>query len=227
MATLTIGVALIAYPANAAAQTSPDAPSAGSSRLFFAPSGRMLPPGEGYVSFDAIFLTTVQVGVTPRFSMGIGAAPIVRLFEDVHMPMWVTPKFQIYSGGRTSVAAGLVSVFVPGLSGTGGTAYVVSTTGTADRSFTIGGAFSYFRSRTEGGIASPTLIVGAERRVLSRMSVITENWIGMHGGLVTVGLRGHGRRLQGDAGLGLVFAADYVFPAIVANFAVKFGRHAP
>jgi hypothetical protein len=118
-----------------------------------------------------------------------------------------------------------VAVFVPGYEGSVGLGYVVSTTGTADRSFTIGGAFGYLADNSEGesGVSSPLVIIGGERRVKPRLSVMTENWIGVHGGFVTLGLRRHGRRLQGDLAFALMFGGDFAFPGIVANVAVKFG----
>lgn len=227
---LVIAVLFAVCPTRAGAQTpaaSPatTAPAVGSSRLFYAPTGRMLAPGQGYVAFDAVFMVTVEAGVTKWFSIGAGTSPVFWFVEDVRGPFWVTPKVQIYAGERTSVAAGAVAVFVPGVEGSVGLGYVVSTTGTAERSFTIGGAFGYLADDGEGesGVSSPLVIIGGERRVSPRVSVITENWVGAHGGFVTLGVRRHGRRMQGDVGLALAFGGDFVFPGIVANFAVKFG----
>ncbi len=229
-AAATLGFALLVGITRAEAQTpapgQAPAPATGSSRLFYAPTGRMLEPGQGYVAFDGLILVTVETGVTNWFSIGAGTSPLFWFVEDVRGPFWVTPKCKLYSGPRTSVAAGAVSVFVPGEAGSVGLAYVVSTMGTAERSFTIGGAFGYITDDGEGnpGVSSPLVIIGGERRVSPRLSVITENWIGAHGGFATLGVRRHGRRMQGDIGLALAFGGDFAFPGIVANFAVKFGN---
>ncbi len=223
---VVVWLVLVAHAAPAAAQDpapQPPAPAAGPSRLFYGPTGRMLPPGQGYVAFDGLFLVTVQLGVTPRFSIGGGTSPLFWFVEDIRGPFWVTPKFRVYANERTSLAAGAVSMFVPGEEGSFGMAYLVGTTGTPERSVTIGGAFGYYTGDGEGGVSTPLLLAAGERRVRPRLSIVTENWIGWGGGFASVGLRRHGRRLQGDIGFGLGFGGDVVVPALIGNVAVKFG----
>ena len=67
-------------------------PDAGQSRLLFAPTGRSLRKGEGYVNVHELTFPSVQVGVTDRFSIG-GGTPLY-FFDDIR-PVWFTPKFQV------------------------------------------------------------------------------------------------------------------------------------
>jgi hypothetical protein len=213
----------------AAAQEMPPTGSAqpdGSSRLFFGPTARMVPPGGGYfVGYGLFGLPTVQVGVTPRFSLGAGTS--VMTLACMCAPMLhVTPKFQVWNGEKTAVAVGTAHAQAFG-SGGAGLAYVVSTSGTADAAMTIGVGSLYYAGGGEAG-ATPVLLVGGERRASPSVMVITENYIGGRGGMLSAGFRFHGRRLAFDLALLAPFYDGGIAPAFPAmNVAWRFGseRH--
>jgi hypothetical protein len=193
----------------AAAQSSveptPQPGAPGGTRLLFGPSGRMLEPGRGYVSFDGLFLTSANVGVTPWFSVGAGAFALPLLSEGGPVPYWIVPKVRLASSGTTSVA--LCAVHAAGVSDgvRFGTLYIVSTTGTAEGSFTIGGALVYVMDRNDTGEnytgSAPALLIGGERRIHPRWSIVTENYLHTAGGLLSVGFRLHRQRFMADFGV--------------------------
>jgi hypothetical protein len=212
--------ALVLMPARAQAQdaTAPADPS----RLIIGPTGRLLAPGEGYLSFDALFVATVQVGVTRHFSMG-GGALIIPI--AMPRPMWVTPKVQLYGSERLNVAAGVIHMFVPGEMRSG-FAYTVATIGGHERSMTIGGGALYVDDVDDrrGPGSVPVVVIGGERRVSPRVSFLTENYLGRHGGLVTGGFRWRRNVWQVKAGGVLPIAYGYApRPGIWFSFAYKLG----
>ena len=71
------------------------------SKLFYAPTGRTLKRGDVYVAIDAFSLGVLRVGVTDRFSIGVGRP----LYANT---TWITPKFQIYEDDRVAVAGRLI-----------------------------------------------------------------------------------------------------------------------
>ena len=130
--------------------------------------------------------------------MGGGGFPVA-LGEGV-FAFWLTPKVQLYSGGRTQVAAGLVNLTIFGAeSGSVGAAYVVSTSGRADASCTVG-AFVPYRASDSGALDSPLFLIGGERRVGPRLSVVSENYIGRYGATLMTGVRLERGRFSLDLG---------------------------
>ena len=218
---IAIGIALLSLiPAWAHAQ---DVPPSDTSRLVIGPTGRMLAPGQGYVTFDGLLVATVQVGVTRQFSMGGGTL----LFPTGSShPMWVTPKVQLYGSDRVNVAAGVIHMFIPG-EARSGFAYTVGTIGGVEASLTIGGAILYGDDMDDraGPAIAPVMVVGGERRVSPRVSFVTENYLGPHGGLLTGGIRWRLTDWQVNLGGMLPFAHDFAMPGLWFSFARKFGGH--
>jgi hypothetical protein len=203
------------FPAVSFAQTEPPP----SPHTFVAPTARMLQPGHGYVSGYGLFVPSVQVGVTRRFSMGAGAVPI---FGAGFVPVWVTPKVQLFDGQRTDVAAGVIHGFVGGEANVG-LAYVVATRGDEEASTTFGASMAYVRANGEGGQA-PVFLLSSERRLNSRVRVMTENYLSPGGGaMVSVGFRIQGRAGSFDFGLAAPFAPDAGFAlAPILNWGYRF-----
>ena len=98
------GLATLAalHPVPAPAQSTQ--PDANTTRLFFAPTGRTLAQGEGYVGVYEAVLPFVQVGITNGITLG-GGTPLFFGLESGH-PFWLTPKVAIVRGPRVNVAAG-------------------------------------------------------------------------------------------------------------------------
>ena len=184
----------------------------------------MLAPGQGYIAFDAgPFMATVQVGVTSKFEMGGGTIFVPT--GGAH-PFWATPKVQVYDDGHTSVAAGVIHLFVPG-EGRGGLAYTVGTIGSLNASTTIGGGVFYGDDSNDrhGPSISPVLLVGGERRFKPRVSFMTDNYLGPQTAFISAGFRWRFRdwQLNTFGGVSIIFD-QVVFPGGGVTFAYKFGK---
>ena len=191
-------------------------------RLFFAPTGRMLAPHEGYYSNTYLILNTVNAGVTDRISLG-GS---VTLIPDASSQIaWFTPKVGLLASDNLNVAVGGLFGYV-GFADADersfGILYGVSTFGGADASLTTGLGWGYAGGKLS---TSPAALLGGNVRVSRRAALITENYLfptdGGHG-LLGYGVRFFGEQLSVD----LAFfnsPENMVFPGIpFVSFAVKF-----
>jgi hypothetical protein len=215
-------------------------------RLFFAPTGRSLPKGQGYVGVYEFLLPFVQVGVTDRLSLGVGTPLLFFGDEDVR-PVWFTPKYQVYRSERVNAAIGVMHFVVFGDDTKMGLAYGVTTVGNDDRALTVGAGWAYARyqdteygadcfgpgpPRTCAGVevtktpGSPVLMLGGERRISRRLKLISENYVFESGGLVSAGVRFLGERLTADFGFFSPLSAEELFVAPVINFVWTFGQGA-
>jgi hypothetical protein len=210
---------IVACPAVVLAQ-----PDGAATRLFFWPTGRLLAPGEVYVAAYGAIIPAMQAGITSRFSVGGGAFPAAIGHRSI--PFWVTPKVQVYASDRTSVAAGLIHGLVLGV-GSGGYAYVVSTTETTTGAYTVGAFMSYARSGGEGAAGAPAFQFGGEHRASRRVTVVSENYISRHAATFLLGVRLHRNRLSVDLGGGAAVLSSFVTPAALVNLAWRFGPARP
>ena len=172
-------------------------------RLFFAPTARMLKKGEGYVANHWIFLMDGYVGVTDRFTMGgaMTLLPTANMLQD--NIYFLSPKVGLTQGERVSTAVGAFIGGAPfndevGSVNTFGIAYGVATWGGRDGAFTLGGGYGF----AQGKLArNPLVMVGATRRLSRRLSFVSENWIFpnvQEHPLVSAGLRTIGESLSWD-----------------------------
>jgi hypothetical protein len=214
-------------------------------RLLFAPTGRSLKKGEGYIGVYEFLLPFVQVGVTDRLTIGAGT-PLIFFGDETSRAVWITPKYQFYRGSRTSAAVGVMHFVIFGESSRAGLAYAVTTTGSADNALSVGAGWAYSRYREDGYspcgfgppgpsgctpqhttkvVGSPVLMVGGERRVHQRVKVMTENYVFEKGGIVAIGVRFLGERLSADLGVFAPITGEDVFAlAPIVNFVWTFGR---
>lgn len=187
-------------------------------RLFFAPTGRALRRGEGYVGVYEFMLPFVQVGVTDRFSVGAGT-PLFFGGGAEH-PFWVTPKVQLIQRGRVSAAVGILHFLNVG-DGNFGIAYAVSTYGGADHALTGGIGYAYARYEQDHD-ATTIGMIGGERRLGRRVKLITENYFWNGAGIVSLGVRFLGDRLSADVGVFAPTDGHHLIAAPVVNFVWKF-----
>lgn len=201
----------------AGAQDPAGAPASPDSRLFFGATARSLPAGEGYFSVRALSLPTFQIGVTDRFSIGAGM-PVIAPGKV----LFLSPKYEVYRGSSTSVAAGMVHVAVFGAGGIN-VAYGVATTSGAAGSVTAGVGVA---TASFGGERGHVLVgmIGGQRRVSERVEFVTENYIFLAGAaVVSGGVRISRGRFSTDLGLMMpVIAQGFVGPAPIINVAWKF-----
>ncbi|HXG87340.1 MAG TPA: hypothetical protein VNJ02_03310 [Vicinamibacterales bacterium] len=187
-------------------------------RLFFAPTGRSLKKGEGYLGVYEVLLPFVQYGITDRVSIGAGT-PLVFGFGSDH-PFWITPKVQVLDRPSTKASLGVMHFLNVG-DGNLGIAYGVVTQGHADSALTVGLGYAYERSYGESDGAAVAM-VGGEHRVRRGMKIITENYLFQDGGLASVGVRFMGERLSADLGLVTPLGVGDILFFPIVNFVWSF-----
>jgi hypothetical protein len=197
-----------AAPAAVASETATE--DAVASKLFYAPTGRVLKRGEVYVAVDAFSIGVVRVGVTDRFSIGVGRP----LWANT---TWITPKVQIYENDHAALATGVLHLFAPGV-GSGGVGYSVATLGSRDNAVTAGMGWFYGKDDDGVRVGMPVLIVGGDRRMTRRTKFITENYVFDGGAMLSAGARLMRRHVSMEFGGMFVFVDNAAFPGLVVNF---------
>lgn len=182
-------------------------------RLFFAPTGRSLARGEGYLAVYEIFAPFLAVRPFPGTTLAGG----ITLNPGSGRLAYAAPKVTVLEGGEGALAVGALGFTGVGFgSGSGGLFYVVGTRGTIRSAVTAGLAIGY----AEGELGSnPAILLGGERQVADQLKLVTENYwfVGVDQGfLVSGGVRFFGDRLAGDFGLITVPALldDLAFPFV-------------
>lgn len=188
-------------------------------RLLLGPTARSLKRGEAYIDDVGLFFPSVQVGLSDRFSIGAGT-PVVLPFTAVGFgdAVWVTPKLQVLTRGKTQAAVGLVHVAALGHHA--GLAYGVATHGTPDAAVTIGFGLAYPQFERQ----RPVALVGAEKRISPHVKLITENYLAMRYGdaFISGGVRFIRRRRTLDLSwLKFPGATPYPVPMIRLSFQIS------
>jgi hypothetical protein len=184
-------------------------------RLLFAPTGRSLERGDGYIGVFEVSMPFVQVGVTDRFSIGAGT-PLVFGFDESQRPFWITPKLQIVDRPRVKAAAGVMHIVAPEV-GSIGIGYGVVTVGRHDRAVTFGTGVGYRRNEGDSG-ATAIVMLGGERTVRRGIKLITENYAWSGGdGVVSGAVRFFGDRLAADLGLAIPIGVDALVAVPIVN----------
>jgi len=194
-------------------------PNPNCSRLFFAPTGRMLKQGEGYFADYFIFFPTVNYGVTSNFSIGGGFSilPGEDLDEQV---LLFTPKVGIKTSAKMDLAIGALVVKLPEEISSLGILYGVSTFGSLDKSITVGLGLGYAEDKF---VDKPMIVLGGEIRTSRNLSLVTENWLVPEKDtpILSAGFRFFGEKLSADFALIFPLEDDVlVFPYI--DFVYKF-----
>ncbi len=200
-------------------------PDPNRTRLFFAPTGRMLEKGEGYYSNTYLFLQNFVGGLSDKVTFGGGFSVIPSndfLNNNVY---YLTPKVSLFSSPKTNAAVGALVGFVPTDNGHSfGILYGVATQGNADGSVTAGLGYGY----VDGSLSQhPIVMLGGESRVSRRVALVTENYGywgngGSGGAVFSYGLRFMGEKLSTDFAF-WNSSSNWLFPGIpYISFAVKF-----
>jgi hypothetical protein len=186
-------------------------------RLYFAPTARMLKRGEGYFCDYYLFFPGVAVGVTDFFTIGGGMSllPVDNLADQM---FYITPKVGISTGEHFSIAAGALVVGIPDWMesedpSTIGIVYGVGTAGNLDYSFSLGVGYGF----EDGDMADkPAVMFGGEVRLGRRASFVSENWImpGVDNVLVSYGIRFFGEKIAVDLALVNVLGTEAVIPGV-------------
>ena len=198
-------------------------------RLFFAPTARMLKQGEGYFSDYYLFFPGFAYGITDRFTLGAGLSifPTVDINDQL---FFLAPKVGLVQEKTFSFAAGALLVRIPRYEDdasqddpeVAGILYGVTTFGQPDASLTAGLGYGF----VEGDLAArPMVMIGGEKRLTRRMALVTENWIfpGVEDPLISYGIRFFGKRLSVDLGLINTIGEGAIFPGVpYIDFVVQF-----
>jgi len=204
-------------------------PDPNRTRLFFAPTGRMLAKGEGYFSDTYLLLITVAGGVTSNFTMG-GGMSLVPSTNPQNNIFYLTPKIGLIDRPNFAMAAGALVGFA-GFEGiesrdrSFGILYGTSTFGSADHHLDIGLGWGYAGGTVSG---DPAIMVGGATRVSRRVSLLTENYFVpsvSNDALISYGFRFFGEKLSVDLAFANAVGSNttFLFPGVpYVAFAVKF-----
>lgn len=193
-------------------------------RLFFAPTARAVPKGEGYFGVYELFFPFVSYGLTDRFTISAGT-PIVP--DYIGQIFYIAPKFEVVRAPGGSAAVGVLAVIAPEeeLDGSAGLIYGVGTFGSPDGAFTVGATLPFVATTDESSLGNdPVFMIGAEARTGMRTKFISENYfVPGEGALVSGGLRFFGERLSADFGVGLAVGGNETLCCLpLLNFVYSF-----
>ncbi len=181
-------------------------------RLFFAPTGRMLDRGDGYFSDTYLFFLSFFTGVSSRVTLGAGMSVFP---SDDFMGdnlFYVMPKVGVIQTSEFNVAIGGLAGMAPGFDDASfGIGYAVATAGGPDGSVTGGLGVGYL----DGEFADrPMFMLGANKRLSRRTAFVTENYMipSESGALVSYGLRIFGEKLAFDLAFWNVVGSDDSIP---------------
>ncbi len=147
-------------------------PNPNSTRLFFAPSGRMLERGDGYVSDYEVFFPGAAYGVTDNVSIG-GGMSLFPAGIDQQL-FYFTPKIGAEVRDNVNLAVGALVVGGIPDEATVGIVYGVGTFGPPDASITAGLGYGFAGTTVA---RNPVAMIGGEFRVARRVSLVTENYV--------------------------------------------------
>ncbi len=205
-------------------------PNPNITRLFFAPTARMLKQGKGYFADYYLFFPGFAYGITDRFTLGAGLSifPTVDINDQL---FFIAPKFGLIQEKTFSLALGTLLVRIPRYEDedfqeddpeVAGILYGVTTFGQPDASLTAGLGYGF----VDGNLADrPMIMIGGEKRLTRRTAFVTENWIfpGIDEPLISYGIRFFGKRLSVDLGLINVIGEGAIFPGVpYIDFVVQF-----
>lgn len=195
-------------------------------RLFFGPTARAVPRGEGYFGVYELFFPFVTYGVTDRFTFSAGT-PVIP--ETIGKIFYIAPKLEVVRTPTASAAIGVLALFVTEEvdAGSAGLLYAVGTFGSSDQSVSAGATVPFVA--TSGGsevIRHPGFMLGGESRLSRRTKFLSENYFVPSEGvaLLSGGVRFFGERLSADFGLGAGFGDGESWCCLpLVNFVYSFG----
>lgn len=198
-------------------------------RLFFAPTARMLRRGEAYFSDSYILLPGIAAGVTSHFTMG-GGMSLIPSDNPLNNVFYLTPKIGLIDEPNFALATGAVIGFA-GFKGIDdrdrnfGILYGVGTFGPDDHHLDVGAGWGYAGGRISG---DPALMIGGSTRVSRRIALLTENYFVpsvSDNALVSYGVRFLGKDISVDLAFANLVGENttFLFPGVpYVAFAVKF-----
>jgi hypothetical protein len=186
-----------------------------SSRLYFAPTGRLLKKGRAYFCDYYLFFPGIAYGLSDNITIGGGMSlfPVVDFNDQI---FYFTPKIGIVAKEKSSLAIGGLIVALPKIDHerhTVGILYGVTSLGGPDASITVGLGYGFVDRHVA---KKPMALIGGEKRFSRRISFVSENWIfpGVDKPLISYGLRFFGEGLSVDLALINTLGNDAAFPGV-------------
>ncbi|MBN1292328.1 MAG: hypothetical protein JXB48_10860 [Candidatus Latescibacteria bacterium] len=191
-------------------------PDPNTTRLFFAPTGRMLPKGKGYIADYLFFFPSFNYGVTSNLSLGGGCSifPTGNMSNQIY---FFTPKIGLKRSKNLNIAAGALVLKIPDIGDEDtplvSVLYGTGTWGSTDQSLTCG--FGYGMVDRKFG-SKPLIVIGGEKRLTRRLAFVTENWMipGVNNVLLSYGIRFLTEKFTTDFALLNTTGGNVVFPGI-------------
>ncbi len=188
-------------------------PNPNRTRLFFAPTARMLKKGEGYFQDIYIFFAGAAYGLSNNFTIG-GAASLIPGAGIDEQVFYLTPKIGVKASGKIDLAAGALLIRIPFEDAPDlGIVYGVGTYGTADASVTLGLGYGFADSKVAD---KPVVMLGGESRISRRLALVSENWIVPRADhpLVSYGVRFFGSEISVDLAFLNSLGGSNIFPGV-------------
>jgi hypothetical protein len=183
-------------------------------RLFFAPTGRGLPKGQGYFAVYEILVPFLAVAPVDNLVLS-GGTPLV-FGGGGDRPFWFAPKFRVAGGEKVDVAVGAIAIGGLGNGEVAGIAFGVATFGDHAQALTTGIGVGWTGSEWSD---KPVVMVGGEIAASNGIKLVSENYIlPGEGGLVSLGPRFFGERLTADLGLAIPITGGETFAFPIVNF---------
>ena len=187
-------------------------PNPNTTRLFFAPTARMLGKGRGYFADYYLFFPGGAYGVSDRFTVagGFSLVPGIGFDDQIY---YLAPKAGFSAGPRLDLAGGLLVVRIPDENGTAGVLYGVATYGPPDASLTAGLGYGFVDDELAD---KPFAMLGGEKRLSRSIAFVSENWVfpGVDQPIASYGLRFFGEQISVDLALFTPLGEDFLFPGI-------------
>ena len=199
-------------------------PNPNQTRLFFAPTGRMLKRGEGYFSDYYLFFPGIAVGLTDNITLGGGMSIFPGLSLDEQL-FFFTPKIGLKAVENINFATGALIISIPTDDDEDispiGILYGVGTFGSPITSLTFGLGYGFAGDELAD---SPIVMLGGEARLFRRVSLVSENWFipGLDRPLISYGFRFMGEALSVDLALAGVFDDNEFFFLPYLDFVYNF-----
>jgi len=192
-------------------------PNPNATRLFFAPTARMLKKGDGYFADYYLFFPAVAYGITDNITIG-GGMSLIPWIDFSEQVFYFTPKVGLSATEKFAFGAGALIIKIPGI-GKGmktpflGIVYGVGTYGSPNSSLTVGLGYGFV---DDDFAEKPMVIIGGEHRISRRLALVTENWIlpGVDKPGISYGMRFFGERMSVDLALLNTVGKSAIFPGI-------------
>jgi len=209
-------------------------PNPNATRLYFAPTGRMLKKGEGYFADYYIFFPSIAYGITNNITIG-GGMSLIPGADPGKQIFYFTPKIGLKAAEKFNIAAGALIIKVPNFNNNNndddddddnspilGILYGVGTVGSTDGSFTFGLGYGFVDDELA---EKPMIVLGCEKRLSRRLAFVSENWImpGVDNPLISYGIRFFSEKMSVDLALVNILSDDIIFPGFpYIDFVINF-----